>query len=169
VIFTVTFRRKYHGNHICLVNSYNYKNGISDQEKCTKYCQIGNPLMVLPWYVLHQWRMSIPKSKSKLYYDRWSAGQSVLEQSNLLGLTTRSLLLSDSCGFRWFGTPSLMRGRVCRLQLLLALASAVIFGSESCRTHDHILLSQIRDFPFRRLLLLAGSQWRYSTPPPHGL
>jgi hypothetical protein len=27
----------------------------------------------------------------------------------------------------WFGAPSLTRGRVCRLQLLLALASAVIF------------------------------------------
>jgi hypothetical protein len=23
--------------------------------------------------------------------------------------------------------------------------------------------------PFRRLLRLAGSRWRYSTPPPHGL
>jgi hypothetical protein len=34
----------------------------------------------------------------------------------------------------WFGAPSLMRGRVCRLQLLLVLASAVIFGSESHRT-----------------------------------
>jgi hypothetical protein len=32
----------------------------------------------------------------------------------------------------------------------------------------HILLSQIRDFPFRRLLRLAVLQWRYSTPPPHG-
>jgi hypothetical protein len=33
---------------------------------------------------------------------------------------------------------------------------------------DHILLSQIRDFPFRRRLLqLAGLRWRYSTPPPH--
>jgi hypothetical protein len=31
-----------------------------------------------------------------------------------------------------------------------------------------ILLSQIWDFPFRRLLRLAGSRWRYSTPPPHG-
>jgi hypothetical protein len=29
----------------------------------------------------------------------------------------------------WFGAPSLTRGRVCRLQLLLVLASAVIFGS----------------------------------------
>jgi hypothetical protein len=67
-----------------------------------------------------------------------------------------------------FGAPSLTRGRVCRLQLLLALASAVIFGSESLRTRGHILLSQIRVFHFCRLLRLAGSQWRYSTPPPHG-
>jgi hypothetical protein len=70
--------------------------------------------------------------------------------------------------FCWFEAPSLTRGRVCRLQLLLALASAVIFGSESRTTRGHILLSQIRDFLFRRLLRLAGSRWRYSTPPPHG-
>jgi uncharacterized membrane protein len=59
-----------------------------------------------------------------------------------------------------FGAPSLTRGRVCHLQLQLVLASTVIFGSES--------LSQIRDFPFRRLLRFAGSQWRYSTTPAHG-
>jgi hypothetical protein len=40
-----------------------------------------------------------------------------------------------------------MRGQVCRLQLLLVLASAFILRSESRRTHDHILLSQIRDSP----------------------
>jgi hypothetical protein len=33
---------------------------------------------------------------------------------------------------------------------------------------DQFLLSQIWGFPFRRLLRLAGSRWRYSTPPPHG-
>jgi hypothetical protein len=38
-----------------------------------------------------------------------------------------------------------MRGQVCRLELLLAIASAVILGSEPRVTHDHILLSQIRD------------------------
>jgi hypothetical protein len=43
------------------------------------------------------------KSKSKLYYDRRSAGQSVLGQSTHLGLTTRSWLLSDSCGFVGLG------------------------------------------------------------------
>jgi hypothetical protein len=46
----------------------------------------------------------------------------------------------------WYGALSLTRGRVCRLQLLLVLASAVIFGSFSSGTRDHILLSQIRDF-----------------------
>jgi hypothetical protein len=42
----------------------------------------------------------------------------------------------------WHGAPSLTRERVCRLQLLLDLASPVILGSES-----HILQSQIRDSP----------------------
>jgi hypothetical protein len=62
------------------------------------------------------------------------------------------------------GALSLMRGRLCRLQLLLAFARAIIFGSESRGTRDHVLLSQFRDFPFRRLLRLAGLRWRYSTP-----
>jgi hypothetical protein len=62
--------------------------------------------------------------------------------------------------------PSLTRGRVCLLYMLLVLASAVFLGSEALGTSDHILLSQIWDFPFRRLLRLAGSRWRYSTPPP---
>jgi hypothetical protein len=63
----------------------------------------------------------------------------------------------------WYGEPSLTRGRVCRLQLLLALGSAVILGSESRGSRNHILLCQIRDFPFHRLLRLAGLRWRYST------
>jgi hypothetical protein len=69
---------------------------------------------------------------------------------------------------RWCGELSLTRGRVCRLQLLLALASAFIFGTDSRRTRDNILFSQSRDFPFRRLLRLAGLRWRYSTAPPQG-
>jgi hypothetical protein len=68
----------------------------------------------------------------------------------------------------WCGVLSLTRGRVSRLQLLLVLASAVILRSESCGTRHHILPSQIRDMPFRRILCLAGLRWRYSTPPPHG-
>jgi hypothetical protein len=36
---------------------------------------------------------------------------------------------------------------VCHLQLLLTFSSAVILGFESRGTHDHILLSQIRESP----------------------
>jgi hypothetical protein len=38
--------------------------------------------------------------------------------------------------------------------MLLALASSVFLGSECLGTRDHILLSQISDFPFRRILRL---------------
>jgi hypothetical protein len=67
----------------------------------------------------------------------------------------------------WCGAPSLTKTRVCPLQLLLVLASAVIFRSDSRWTRDHILLSHIRDFPFRRLLRLVGLRWRYPTLPPN--
>jgi hypothetical protein len=43
-----------------------------------------------------------------------------------------------------------------------------LLWSEPLWARDHILVSQIWDFLFRRLLRLAGSRWRYSTPPPHG-
>jgi hypothetical protein len=65
--------------------------------------------------------------------------------------------------------PSLTRGRVCLLYMLLGFANVVFLGSESLGSRDHVVLSQIRDFPFRRLLRLAGVRWRYSTPPPHGI
>jgi hypothetical protein len=79
-------------------------------------------------------------------------------------ITVRQLL--QAC---WYGALSLTRRWACRLQLLLVLASAFNLGSESRGTRDHILLSQIRDFPFRLLLQLSGSRWRYSTPPQHGI
>jgi hypothetical protein len=60
-----------------------------------------------------------------------------------------------SCIFPWnylwqlpvcyYGVISLTIGRVCNLQLLLGLASAVFIGSESCGTHGHILLPQCWD------------------------
>jgi hypothetical protein len=85
-----------------------------------------------------------------------------------------------------FVAPSLTRGRVCNLLLLLVLASGVPLWSESRGTQDHILLSQFlrlpqlggpgpciysyipqeqggpvippgTEFPFRRLLRLAGT------------
>jgi hypothetical protein len=42
-----------------------------------------------------------------------------------------------------FGAPSLTRGRIFSLQLLLGLVSTVILGSESRWTRGHILLSQM--------------------------
>jgi hypothetical protein len=93
-----------------------------------------------------------------------------VSQSVSLGveLMTRYLLLFDSYGIVFCGAPSLTRGRVCLLYMLLALSSAVFLGSESLGTRNRIILPQIWNFHFRRLLRLAGSPWRYSTPPPHG-
>jgi hypothetical protein len=53
----------------------------------------------------------------------------------------------NTCGYSPYVTSSLTRGWVCRLQLLLALASAIILKSESRGTRDYILLSQIRESP----------------------
>jgi hypothetical protein len=70
-----------------------------------------------------------------------SVGKSIFVSSTHLEPKTRFLSPSDS----WCGAPSLTRWRVCCLQLMLVLASAVILEPESCGTHDHVLLSQIRD------------------------
>jgi hypothetical protein len=53
----------------------------------------------------------------------------------------------NTCGYSPYVTSSLTRVWVCRLQLLLGLASAVILRSESRGTHDHILLTHVRDSP----------------------
>jgi hypothetical protein len=53
----------------------------------------------------------------------------------------------NTCGYSSYVTSSLTTGWVCRLQMLLALASAVILRSEFRRTNDNILLSQIRVSP----------------------
>jgi hypothetical protein len=74
---------------------------------------------------------------------------------------TRYLLLCDSYGLVLVGRPLWREVGSVFLYVLLALASAVFLGSKSLETRDHILLSQIWDFPFRRLLRLAGSRWRY--------
>jgi hypothetical protein len=80
-----------------------------------------------------------------------------------LGLMTRYLLPFDSYGIVFRGAPFLTRWRVCLLYtyMLLALASAVFLGSESLWTRDHILLSQIWDFPLCHLLRLVGSRSRW--------
>jgi hypothetical protein len=49
--------------------------------------------------------------------------------------------------FWWREAPSLARGQVCSLQLLLGLAWAVVLGSESRGTQAHILITQTWDSP----------------------
>jgi hypothetical protein len=63
-------------------------------------------------------------------------------------------------GLLMWGSFSLTCEEVCRLQLLLVLASTVILGSRVPFTVPDSRL------PFRRLLRLAGLRWKYSTPPP---
>jgi hypothetical protein len=46
----------------------------------------------------------------------------------------------------------------------LSGSSAMLASPMYQTTRHHILLSQIRDFPFHRLLRFAGLRWRYSTP-----
>jgi hypothetical protein len=53
----------------------------------------------------------------------------------------------NTCRYSPYVTFSVTRGGICRLQLLLILASAVILMSKSHGIHDPILLSQIRDSP----------------------
>jgi hypothetical protein len=82
-----------------------------------------------------------------LLYDwRFNANQFALAPSPLR-LTARDFFQLNTCGHSPYVTSFLTRGWVCRLQLLLALASAVILGSESRGTQAHILLSLIRDPP----------------------
>jgi hypothetical protein len=120
-----------------------------------------------------------------------SVGQSVL----VSGAHNQSFITVRQLWACWCGAPSLTGGRVCSLQLILVLVSAIIIGSESRGTQwpyfgvsdsrllqpegpgPHIYIPQEQNCsvspsgtgsPFRRLLLLAGLWWRYSNPLPHG-
>jgi hypothetical protein len=87
-------------------------------------------------------------SESELLYDcRFTANQFVLAPSPLRPTTSHFIFQLITYCYSPYVTSSLTRGWVCRLQLLLALASAVILRFESRGTHNHILLSQIRDSP----------------------
>jgi hypothetical protein len=70
-----------------------------------------------------------------LYYWRFTANQFVLVTSPLR-LTTTIFFQLNTCGYRPYVTSSLITGWICRLQILLGLASAVILGSKSRGTHD---------------------------------
>jgi hypothetical protein len=107
--------------------------------------------------MLEKWRLWI-LGRSISYLDcmtvRISLRLAVYRQSLRLGdkplrLTTSIFFFfkMNTCVHSSYVASSLTRGWICRLQLLLTLASAVILRSESRETHDHILLSQIRNSP----------------------
>jgi hypothetical protein len=84
-------------------------------------------------------------SKSKLYYDRQSVGQSILLSGTHLGPATNfSHSLFDYFCWQfpicWCGAPSLTRSRICTLQFLLGIASAAFLRSESHGIHEQSLL-----------------------------
>jgi hypothetical protein len=79
------------------------------------------------------------------------------------------LLLSDSCGFVDVGLS------LCRDDGSVVYNFFAAGPRQYCHFRVRLpwdsrpyLMSQIPDFPFRRLLRLARLRWRYSTPPPHG-
>jgi hypothetical protein len=79
------------------------------------------------------------ESESELLYDwRFTANQFVLGTSTLRLTTSNFIFQLNTCDYSPYVTSSLTRGCVCRLQLLLVFASAVIIRSESRRSHDQI-------------------------------
>jgi hypothetical protein len=85
---------------------------------------------------------------SELLYDWWFPANQFVLATSPLRLTTRNLFFQlHTCFHSPYVTSSLTRGWICSLQLLLALASAVILRSDSRGTRDYILLSQILDSP----------------------
>jgi hypothetical protein len=131
----------------------------------------------------HWWRWgSQPKSESETLYDwRFTTNQFVLA-TNPLRLSSSNLFQLNTCDRSPYVTSSLTRGWVCRLQLLLVLASAdVLWDSWPCFTvsdsrltqtggpRPHIYIPQGQGglviplgtgFPFYRFLRLAGLRWR---------
>jgi hypothetical protein len=89
------------------------------------------------------------ESESELLYDwRFAANHFVLATSRFRPTTSNFIFQLNTCGYSPYVTSCLTRGWVCHLQLPLVLDSKVIFRFESRGTHDHILLSQIRDSPY---------------------
>jgi hypothetical protein len=107
--------------------------------------------------------------KSKLCHD----GKSVyLSEKHPPGAQAQIFITVREFQICWCGAPSLTRGRVCCLQLLLVLASVVMNVSESRGTHDHILLSQIETPPTWRArspYLYPPENWWPNYNPRHSV
>jgi hypothetical protein len=101
------------------------------------------------------------KSKVKITL-RLTVSQSVsLGVESHLGLMTRYLLLFDSYGLVFVERPLWREDGSVFCQRSLSRVRVPWYSRPYFTVSD-------RDFPFRRLLRLVGSRWRYWTLPPHG-
>jgi hypothetical protein len=151
-----------------------------------------NLLLVLNRSLLNEEYYLINVLKLKLIYNRRPVGKSVLVSGSHLEPMTRILFSVWRLRVSGCEVPSLKRGWICNLliQLLLGLAKAVTFESESRILLSHLRLSQpggpgphiyipqeqgcpiipsSNGFRSCRHLRLAGLWWRYSNSPPHGI
>jgi hypothetical protein len=124
----------------CLVTA---SNGVASSASissgfCTSWLQLPSRIKWRPTAKLTH------KTNSKLYYNRRTGFQSVLMLSTIWGRTLHFYFSLTVVGLLMWGAHS-DGGLVCPLQLLLTLASAVVLGSESSGTHEHIFLPLIRD------------------------
>jgi hypothetical protein len=117
-------------------------------------------------------------SQELLYHWRFTANQFVLTPSPFKPTTSIGFFRLNTCGYSPYVTSSLTRGWICRFQLMLALASAVIVGSESRETHDCLRFDTHPTWRARSPYLYPpGTGWpgytpRYwvpfsSSPSPH--
>jgi hypothetical protein len=112
-----------------------------------KFSLNGSSLLTAPFLHRLPYRTDLVNQRQLLYDWRFTADQLVLA-TRPLRLTTQNFIFQlNTCDHSPYIMSSLTRGWVCRLQLLLVLASAVILRSGSRETHDYIILSQIRDSP----------------------
>jgi hypothetical protein len=133
-------------------------------------------------------------SKSKLCHDWRLVSQSASVSipsgaQNQIFITVRQMRVC------WCGVPFLTGDGSVVCNCCWSSTAQSLSGPSPRRTHDHILLSQIRDSPnledqvpvftpktgwpsyihpgtgssFRRIVRLAGLRWRYSNPDPHGV
>jgi hypothetical protein len=98
-------------------------------------------------------------SKSKLSYDRRSVGQSWCQAT--LGAQDQIFAIVRQLRVCSRGAPSLTRGRVCRLQLLLVVARAIIFTSvKISSTYYYYLYLQFYTLVFYTVSCQqSGSLW----------
>jgi hypothetical protein len=121
-------------------------------------------LLSITWY---HWLSAATESKSYITINGQSTSLS-WNKAPIWGLRPDFYYCQTVVGLLIWGALSDERTALS-LWFLLALTSVVILRSQSLGTRDHILLSQIWDFPFHCLVRLARLRWRYSTPPPHGI